>query len=519
MSQDFVYSGICKGISRIGVSLLNGVLLVSDAIVPLRNEEVIFSMIFSQDEDVLRCKQDLLTTFSTSNVFKDEFAVFFAITKDIPKVVPNKEFILLYLQTNRAIFLKSSNIDFDRFKVGDSGDSENYVEFVNSCLSLFESCSARKVSSQDFYRAVEMHKMLHITKESIQILTDATTVLSDGVKRGPKTLTGYGDMRKLLKQGFIALDNMVSKTDRRGTITYGYNDLGDQDDDSLKLVSTFGLRELDDHVGGIYEGDMVSLLAPSKGGKSRLSTYIVHNAIVNHGTNVVMWSVENGYKGWEALLRARHFNYFYNSGITDASKKRLINSDMIRKKEMSAEMAEMEAASWMDLRCNTNYGRITSIDEDFNSDTLFEVLDGAISEFGAKLICVDYLQLISSGGDSDMVKNERISEVYKKMLQYVKKKKIGGLFPAQLKQAFVDEMQRKSPEELVNMEMRSAAGESYEVIKTPDVNLLLYGTAEDIATGNMQLFSVPSRNIGHFEPIQLYADAGSCTFQSIPKSA
>lgn len=482
----------------------------------LSNENVIFSSIFSEDEGVARRKQELLTTFSSTNVFKNEYAVFYILTKDIPRVVPNKDFIQLYLQTNRAVFLKSRNIELSSYSLG---DSDPYVEFVNSCLTLFDDCVKRQVEFMDFYRALEMHKMEYINRYSVEILEESTVILAEGVKFGNRTLSGYSDMRQNIKHRFVSLDNMMDKADRKGIITYGYNDNSEDEDEKLKLVTTFGIRALDDHAGGVYEGDMVSLLAPSKGGKSRLATYMLHNAIVNHGTNVVMWSVENGVKGWESLIRARHFNWMYNSGISDASEKRILDSDAIRKGEVPDALKDMEEASWMDLRSNSNYGRITTIDEDFNSDSVFEILENAVTEFGAKLVCVDYLQLISAGEDSRISKNERIGEVYKKMLQYLKKKKIGGIFPGQLKQTAVDDMNKKTGEDLVNMEMRSAAGESYEVIKTPDVNLALYGTVEDIATGHMQLLSIPSRNIAPFAPIDLYVDAGSCTFQSTVKGS
>jgi KaiC/GvpD/RAD55 family RecA-like ATPase len=409
------------------------------------------------------------------------------------------------------VFTNSKNIDLGSYALG---ESDPYAEFVNSCLVIFDACLARSVAPADFYLALEMHKLDYINRKSLEVLEQSALVLSEGVKQGYKTFAGYEDMRQFSKQKFLPLDNMISRSDRRGTIVYGVND-DSENEERLSLVSTFGIRSLDDHVGGIFEGDMVSLLAPSKGGKSRLATYILHNAVVKHGTNIVMWSVENGVKGWESLLRARHFNWFYNSALTDVSKKRVIDSDSIRKGTLDPEMRELESASWMELRTNINYGRISSIDEDFNSDTLFEVLDSAINDYGAKLICIDYLQLISSGGDSRLTKNERIGEVYKEMLQFLKKKKVGGIFPAQLKQTAVDDMNKRTPEELMNMELRSAAGESYEVIKTPDVNLALYGSIEDMASGRMKLLSVPSRNIAPFPAIDLYVDAGSCTFSSV----
>lgn len=481
----------------------------------LTDEAVIFSSVFSTDEGVYRRKQDLLLAFNTPNVFKNEYHIFYIITKEFAKVIPNVQFIRLYLQTNRALFQKNPSIELSNYRIG---ETEPYVEFVNSCIAIFEECTKRTVPDEDYHRSLEMHKMEYVNMQSVSILEEATTVLAEGVTIGNKTLSGYTDMRNTLKTKFVKLDNMVAKTDRKGTITYGATDDEEEESGGLVRVSTFGIEDLDAALGGIYEGDMVSLLAPAKGGKSRISTFVLHNAVVNHGTNVVMWSVENGYKGWEALIRARHFNWFYNSNQTDVTQKRIIDADMIRKGEFpSPELKELELASWTDLKSNSNYGRITNIDDDFDYDTFIEVVDNAVNEFGAKLICVDYLQLITGGG-KNVSKNERIGESYKKMLQYLKKKKVGGIFPAQLKQTVVGDINKQNPEDLINMELRDSAGESYEVIKTPDVNLSLYGTIEDIRNGNMKLLSIPSRNSQPFEPIDLHVDLGTCTFTNVRKT-
>jgi hypothetical protein len=186
---------------------------------------------------------------------------------------------------------------------------------------------------------------------------------------------------------------------------------------------------------------------------------------------------------------------------------------MIRKGDLSKELKELEAASWTDLKCNSSYGRFASIDEDFDVDTYMEILDNAVTATGANLICIDYLQLISST-NSRVNKNEVIADVYKRLLQYIKRKKIGGIFPAQLKQTVVGDLKTVNPQELINQDLRDAAGGSYEVIKTPDLSISLFGSPTDIRNGEMKILYVAARNVAGFEPINVYVDAGSCTFAS-----
>ena len=127
-----------------------------------------------------------------------------------------------------------------------------------------------------------------------------------------------------------------------------------------------------------------------------------------------------------------------------------------------------------------------------------------------KLICIDYLQLVQGSGRAS--KQERVAEAYQKTLQYLKGNKIAGIFPGQLKQTATGSLSKMDAADIVNTELRDAAGESYEVIKTPDVNLALYANVEELKQGKMRILSIPSRNHKQFDPIELNCSLGSCTF-------
>lgn len=475
-------------------------------------QNTIFAALLKSDDGVTDRKQHLFSMLGDNNIFENEYFVLFSILKEFPRVTPNKEFVKVFLQTNRGQLSKHKNIDLSTFKIS---DVDAYMEFSTSTLDLFDECRRKEVNNDDFYRAVEMFRMEYIASESIEILEKSSIIVSEGMREGRRDYAGYEDMRIYCKNKFLKLDNMLNKTERKGTIVYGYNDDEEEESGKVKLVCNYGIEALDKALHGIYEGDMISLLAPAKGGKSRMATFLLHNAIVS-GVPVVMWSIENGYKGWEALLRARHFMYFYENKSATGEVKRFIDADMIRKGELPPDLSDMELASWMDLKANTKYGRIANIDEDFDADTFLEVLDNAVNMTGAKLVCIDYLQLITAGkGRNGESKNDRISEAYKKVLQYLKSKKIAGIFPAQLKQTVVGSLNKVNGEDLINTELRDSAGESYEVIKTPDVNLSLYATMEDLRQGSIKLLSIPSRNSPPFEPIELACDLGTCTFTSV----
>lgn len=482
----------------------------------LSNELVIFAGIYCGNDELFRTRRAKFTTTfpNTKDMFFNEWAVFAILLQEYPRIMPKEKFISIFMRSNQAKLRNLSQIDYTSYRLG---DNDPYAEFTAVIINTVKSFETVNVSESDFEMAIEMYKMEYLNRESLSVLEEAAAVLSEGITRGNKATAGYEDMRKTLNTKFAYLDNVNAKSSRRGVITYG----ADSEDETgnsgkLKLVSKFGIEALDTHVGGIYQGDMVSLLAPAKGCKTRSITFMLHHALVT-GTSFAMWSVENGPKGFEALLRARHFNWLYNRNVETAHKKIFLDSDMIRKGELTGEVEKMELASWLDLKTNKSYGRFAVIDENFLLESFLESITLAVDTIGAQLISVDYLQLIQS--KNGMPKNERISAAYIQMLQYLKEKKLGGLFPGQLKQSFVGELSEKTADEMVDLEMRDAAGESYEVIKTPDVNLALYGSVADIRRGSMKLLSVPSRNIAPFKPIDLYVEAGTCTFKSINQEA
>jgi hypothetical protein len=477
-------------------------------------KNVIFAGMYKVSEEGYELRrQEFIKVFSDPKVFENEYYVFAILVKEFPKLMISKNFLNSFLIANRASLEKSTNIDLLRFKVSD--DEEPYVEFLNSCKGMHDELQKVKFTNEEFMESLEIYKMNYITEQSISVLEESVQILTEGIKRRGKNVVGYDDMRTNLKNGFKPLDDLTNKRERKGIITYGINDMDDADTEraAVKLISPYGIKSLDDHVGGIWEGEMISLLAPAKGGKSRMSTYILHNAVIN-GTNILMWSIENGYKGWEALIRARHFDYFNNQNAGgDVTKRLWVDDDMIRKGNLEGRVKDMELASWTDLKSNHAYGKITSLDEDFNIDTFIEVIDNAVKMNDIKLICVDYLQLVQGSGNAS--KQERVAEAYQKMLQYLKGNKIAGIFPGQLKQSATGSLSKMDAADFVNTELRDAAGESYEVIKTPDVNLALYANVEELKQGRMRILSIPSRNHKQFDPIELNCQLGSCTFSDV----
>ena len=469
-------------------------------------EQIIFSGLLKPLSDSRELRSEFLSRFSDGSIFKNEYFVLHSLIKSFPTTVFTVEFIKLYLQNNKAEYLKSNNVDLDEFSMG---DTDSYLTFMESCINIAETCIASVVTKEQFDLAIEAFRMEYINEASISLLEQGATIMGEGLQVGHnRSLNGFSDMSSYVINGINKLINLVNRKNRKGIIVYG-DDIAPEEDEPCSIVCPYGIDGLDKALGGIYEGDMVSILAPPKGGKSRISAFMVHNAIIN-GASVATWSIENGLKGIEALIRACHFNWFYNRNKTDSSQILRIDSNDIRRGTLDGELRAMEQISWQDLMTNPNYGRWANIDEDFDADTFLTVLDNAVSLVNAKLILIDYLQLIT--GDGKLSKNERIGQCYQRALQFLTQKKIAGIFPAQFKQTALGDLSKLTKSELADVDLRDAGGETSEVIRTPSVLMALYADKQSLRMNEATLLSLPSRNAKSFEPIDLAVQFECCTF-------
>lgn len=469
-------------------------------------EEKLFSGLFKPLDESRNNRQRFISAFPDSAMFHNEWFVLHLAVMRFPTTSLSSAFIKQWLRTNKAEFSANKHINLADMAFG---DSDPYVTFADTVLSTFNKCTTTPCTPEEFDEALEMFRMEYVNSHSIDVLEQGVSILDGGLQvSNTRSLAGFDDMRSYVVNELSRLSNVIQHNVRKGIIVYNSEPV--EDEEKSQVICNYGIKPLDDAIGGITEGDMISLLAPPKGGKSRLSAFFIHQAIIS-GVSVVLWSIENGMKGVESLIRARHFDYLYNRGAD--SKHKSIDANAIRKGTLDDNTKELEAASWSDLRTNPKYGHIANIDENFDADTFLNVLDTAVDAVGAKLILIDYLQLIA--GDGKMSKNERISQCYQKSLQFLQSKKIAGIFPAQIKQSVVGDLGKCSAEQLRSVELRDAGGESSEVIRTPSVLFLLYGTTQMIQENSLKLLSIPSRNNKPFDPIDLYADFATCYFDYV----
>lgn len=481
----------------------------------LLSDKLISSCIKGDDVSVMN-RRYLFGQFNV-DMFRDEnFLIYYVMYRYKDKrITLDSEFVEYYYLNNGHLLDKfKSMIDVSAYA---NEQLDEKISYIGATIKQFVRLSKLPtLSTEEFKLTIEKYRLLMLAIESSKIYTTAELIAMDSYTEGRRKYAGFEDSKAYVKKEFARLDNISTQDSGEGFISLRGRTEEDDSDRKPVQVSSWGIEELDNHFNAIYSGDFISILAPPKAGKTKLTTQLVHRTVVEHGNPVVVWAVEGGRIAWEAQIRAKHFDYIYNNNIVDVRMKKVgVDVDTIKKDSFSTpELRQLEQASKLDLYNNPNYGEIVCIDRPFLLETFIDELDTAVQLNNAKLVAIDYLQLI--GSNSGKKKNERVGEAYQELLRWAKTRNITIITPAQFTQEFIKEMTKKGTTE--GAEVRTGGGESAEIIRTPDINIALWATADDLLNGVMSLLSVPSRNASPFPTIKIGCELGNCNFFSLPDS-
>ena len=452
-------------------------------------------------------------------VFRDENFIIYSVLYSFKDKVftPDADFLKMYLLRNIK-FIKSSSAYVDLTEFQDLDDNP-VVGYISAVLKKYVRLSGEEVLPfEEFNLTLEKYKQEYSSFEINKAYSEAKMILYDGLQRGSKFYQGYSDSISYVKKRIADIEAVLDKTTGEGFIDSRVSAIEDDSEEKTPVkIGDFDLiEELNERLDGIFTGMFYNIMAPTKGGKSKFTTRMAHTIMVKYGNNISVWAHEGGYKAWWAQLRAIHFEYLYiRNAASDKKVAPLSMKDILYKRYPSDEIRALEEASRLDLFTNPAYGNAYMIDRPFLGETLIEEIETSVQLNQSKFVLIDYLQLISSRNPGAK-KNEVISRAYQDLLAYCKKRNVGVCSPSQFKQEFMTEM-AKSKEGQTH-EVRAAGGESSEIIRTPDINLALYASTEDLLRKEMVLMSVPSRMCEPFPDIPLYADLCSCVFSSISGS-
>jgi len=477
--------------------------------------DILIQSIIRGDELSKKNRQYLFGQVS-QKVFKDEnyiiFNVFYSF-KD-KGITPDEPFMKMYLTRNMKVIKDSYEFcDLTAFK---DLDENPLIAYASAVVKQFvRQLQLEPIEYDEFKLTVEKYKQEFSAYEINKAYSQAKLILYDGIQIGKKLYQGYADSVAYTKKKIADIEAVLDHTTGAGFINSRVVGIEDDDADIKPVkIGDFGLiNELNKELGGYYTSLFYNIIAPTKGGKSKFTTRAIHNIMVEHGNNVSVWAHEGGYKAWWAQLRAIHFEYLYIRNA-DPSKRvaPLSQKEILYGNYPSEEIKALEEQSRLDLFTNPNYGVAYMIDRPFKVETFIDEVETSVQLNNSKAVLIDYLQLIGWDGKS-ISKPQAVGRAYQDLLAYAKKRNVMVISPSQFTQDFMTEMAKSK--EGQQHEIRAAGGESSEIIRTPDINIALYATVEDLIRKKMTIMSIPSRLAEPFPDIEIYADLCTCLFSSL----
>ena len=460
-------------------------------------------------------RMHLMTEFSPE-LFKNENFLIYKVMSNFREqhLVPDAEFLNIYLHNNLSVILDEPNIDKNLFA---SSDGEIADEVIASTIDKLEDLKGYDITEEviDLLpNNKQTFKEIYKTQTIDQLIEEMTIILKDGLKVGRKTLHGPQDANDYYSKGMERVNSLVSTGEQE---IYDYNEieLGSTEDRPQNIGSFGDLERLNEQFGGgIFTGMFYSVMAPTKGGKSKFCFRTAHNVWVLHGNNIAFWPAEGGRKKCKAELRAIHFVYYWETlRGQDLGGKTIDASNILFGNYESEELKEMEHESNADLENNPNYGTLTIIEKQLRNDSYMLTLEMIVEKHQPSMFFVDYLQLIEgahTGPLATISKSERIGTAYQATLSFIKRKNIAFMTPAQMKQESIKELSKGQ-----ESDTRVMGGETSEIIRTPDFNIALYATPEDIENGTMTLKSIPSREAKPFSDYEIGVHLGYDYFYDV----
>lgn len=459
-----------------------------------------------------------LLSSTTPELFRDENYVLFSMIYNYKSrlryINIDSDFVYLFLDNNRNLIDKSTAyIDIHAYGEVDGSETLGYISGVVKHFNRL--CSMPDMSEADFDLVFEKYLVVFKSIEAQKAYAQGMQILSEGLKIKGKLYSGFDDSQNFVRRKLAEIEGLVDMNKGTGFTSMRELLLTKKSEAKKPFkISDFGkLDALNKIYGGVYTSNFYQVMAPTKGGKSKFCARMCHTTIVEYGNNVTVWAQEGGNEAWSAQMRAIHFDYTYNEGVSVKDKKFGIDQDVILfDKYPNQDLRDLEMASTVDLASNMEYGNVDYIDRPFEVETFLDEIDTSVKANNSKLIIIDYLQLIGSKNNR-VSKSERIGDAYKKLLEYCKKNNVAVITPAQYKQDSIDSMSSKT--DTSDADMRTAGGESSEVYRTPDIIFALWASTTDLRNNRMKILSVPCRFNKPFPEVPCYIDLGVCQFVSL----
>lgn len=462
------------------------------------------------------------------NIFNNNYAIFYEIIVTLSVNTFNADQLEAIIETNRDLILDSPYIDKKRYSTTESGniasDDDIIVAVTQSLIEELNELSMKYVTEEEFESScrvyIDWYKNAFSEITALNMAAIMGTNGFDCKKPGKRIrhYQGVDDMQEYYNENMRIIKSLSEESRIRSHVLdekwldNEFKEEGKKDDRTLFSI---GIKEMDETIGELRRGNILGVMGPPKGGKTRFTNYLVQRAL-RLGYNVCVWPLEGTSEEWEAMQVASFIAQLTReANLKKGSKEftRLSSKDILQKKYGNTpEMRKQVAIAKQIMATSENYGRLSFIEGTAYVEDFLDVIESHWeTENPFDVLVID--QLVNVMSKKGKGKVERISEAYmetKNFLANKLKRPALGIMPAQLKQEVVDFL-RRNPNETIDV---TAGGESAETIRTPDEVIGLFSSKEERDLNIMKIYSVASRHNGSFTDFQAKGFLECCYFCS-----
>ena len=462
------------------------------------------------------------------NIFCNNYAIFYEIFVTLNTRSFTAEQLRSIIDTNRDLILDSPYIDTRQYTSTDSGNIANDDDIIAAVTEDLIDCmnelSYNVVTEEEFKSACNIYIDWYKNTLAQYTANNMAAIMQDQGyechKPGKRVrlYRGLNDMTEYYSENMRIIEALSDEGRIRSEIIddkWLEEEMQREVQDDTDSMFNIGIKEMDETIGNLRRGNMIGIMGPPKGGKTRFTNFLVQRAL-SLGYNVCVWPLEGTQEEWLSMQTAcfiARLSYEQTKSGKRDGMLRFSSKDILeRKYKASPTMRKEVTAAKVAMATSEKYGRLSFISGTAYVEDMFDVLKAHFdNENDFDVLVID--QLVNVMSRKGKGKVERISEAYMQMKDFITnklKKQVLGLMPAQLKQDSIDYI-RRNPEETLDV---TSGGESAETIRTPDTTIGLMSSKEERDNNIMKFYDIASRHSASFKDFQARCYLECCFFTS-----
>lgn len=516
---------------------------VTPGIAVLHSLDTIFSAIITGGIDTnndaglqLKAKKELITGVCRGrfisdfpfNIFNNVYAILYEIIVTLQVTNFSEGELRLIIDNNRDLILNSPYVNTSTYSKTATGniasDDDIILAITGDLVDKYYTLSNNYVTEDEFKSAVNIYINWYKNAFGAYTANSMAAIMQDNgydeqqPGKRARHYQGLADMQEFYNSNMRILKSLSDEDKIRSTVIdakWLEEELQNENKTDTDSLFSLGIKEMDATIGQLRRGNIIGIMGPPKGGKTRFTNYVVQLAL-SKGLNVCVWPLEGTKAEWLSMQTAAYIARVSYEDTKSGKKDgmlRISSKDILQKKYLASPTMRKEiAAAKQNMAISEKYGRLSFIEGTAYVEDMFDVL---LSHYDNDnhfdVLVVD--QLVNVMSKKGKGKVERISEAYMEMKNFLAnklKRPALGLMPAQLKQDVVDYL-RRNPDETIDV---TAGGESAETVRTPDEVIGLFSSKEERDNNIMKIYSVASRHNGSFQDFQARCYLECCFFLS-----